>query len=246
MGCDIHLYAEKLNQNGEWETLETWHKEDEGTEYEHLDTKYGEGFYEDRNYDLFAILADVRNGYGFAGCDTGDAYMPIAEPKGLPEDCCAEIKQSSDRWDCDGHSHSYFTVRELLEYDWTQSNKQRGMVDLAHMVQWKNKYMPDLSPRSWCGMTSGGNLLALTPADWALDFSQAKKKLEELEERPTDDAITSMIQKKYEGKRVVYHYQWETPYHYEARSFLGETIPKLLAHCNGNFDSVRIVFWFDN
>src|SRR5215469_11787636 len=32
-----------------------------------------------RNYDLFAILAGVRNGSGFGGCDTGDPVVPIAE-----------------------------------------------------------------------------------------------------------------------------------------------------------------------
>src|ERR1700691_1564806 len=66
MGCDIHPYVE-VRKNG------TWVK---------ADVKVPDG----RNYWTFAKLANVRNGFGFAGCDTGDAVVPICEPRGLPAD----------------------------------------------------------------------------------------------------------------------------------------------------------------
>jgi len=50
-------------------------------------------WYGDRNYNAFAILADVRNGYGFAGCDTGDGFVPISTPKGFPDDMCEEVRK---------------------------------------------------------------------------------------------------------------------------------------------------------
>ena len=42
--------------------------------------------YGDRNYNLFAILANVRNGTAFAGCKTGEGFNPISNPKGVPSD----------------------------------------------------------------------------------------------------------------------------------------------------------------
>lgn len=50
-----------------------------------------EQIYHDRNYDVFGMLADVRNGSGFAGVDTGDGFVPIDVPRGLPDDLSAEV-----------------------------------------------------------------------------------------------------------------------------------------------------------
>lgn len=36
-----------------------------------------------RDYFLFGVLANVRNGHGFAGVDTGDPVDPISEPRGV-------------------------------------------------------------------------------------------------------------------------------------------------------------------
>jgi hypothetical protein len=133
MGCDCHFYTEKwtnqknyegpkdtqtdrdikLNnilQNEEyqhqeyaWVTADTWHWND---------TYWGaDEYYDDRNYFLFAILADVRNGYGIE---------PLSEPRGVPADSCYPIKYIVNEWEGDGHSHSYFTLKELLDVDWSK------------------------------------------------------------------------------------------------------------------------------
>lgn len=94
--------------------------EDEWEKDNYGPTVYKGWAYEGRNYDLFAILADVRNGYGFAGSYTGEGFKPISDPKGLPEDISEEIKKRSDDYGSNGHSHSWFTVKELTEYDWEQ------------------------------------------------------------------------------------------------------------------------------
>ena len=39
-----------------------------------------------RSYNTFAMLADVRNGRGFAGIKTSDGFPVIHEQRGLPED----------------------------------------------------------------------------------------------------------------------------------------------------------------
>lgn len=96
MGCDIHSFAE-VKENGSWKVVEDYRP------------------FQDRNYQLFALLADVRNGSGFAGCDTGNHIEPISIPKGLPKDCSAKVQLNSDDWDIDGHSHSWLTLKELLD-----------------------------------------------------------------------------------------------------------------------------------
>src|SRR5262249_46209472 len=132
MGCDIHFYVEK-QVNGAWYSADKWApNEDAGDEGEPiLALAYKNRFYSDRNYNLFGILANVRNGSGFAGCDTGDGFVPISEPRGIPDDVSKEVKAEADRWDGDGHSHSWLTVTELMAYDWTQTTKLRGYVSAA-------------------------------------------------------------------------------------------------------------------
>lgn len=78
MGCDIHFYVEK-RINGIWQTADKWSADlDDDRPY----VDYDDRFYRDRNYDLFGILADVRNGRGFAGVTTGEGFVPIAAPQG--------------------------------------------------------------------------------------------------------------------------------------------------------------------
>src|SRR4051794_16548380 len=111
MGCDIHFYVEKKDENGNWQSADAWETEDG---YDCPSIPYKKRFYSGRNYDLFGILADVRNGRGFAGVKTGDGFVPIAEPRGLPDDASPKIKADCDRWGVDGHSHSYLSLSELL------------------------------------------------------------------------------------------------------------------------------------
>jgi hypothetical protein len=54
-----------------------------------------------RNYDLFAQLASVR----------GDGPR---NPLGVPDDASDLTLMMIDRWDADGHSHSYMLMNEAL------------------------------------------------------------------------------------------------------------------------------------
>lgn len=80
--------------------------------------------FDDRNYDLFAALADVRNGSGFAGVDTGDPIVPVAQPRGVPDDVDPATRA------CLSHEHtpSWLTLEELEEYDWSRPKTHRGIV----------------------------------------------------------------------------------------------------------------------
>jgi len=104
MGCDIHLYTE-YKKDGKWNPGDAWKQAEDGV----LEIPYHLQPYNNRNYQFFAWLADVRNG------TWGDTIPVISEPKGLPKDCSELIKKHSANWGEDGHSHSYFTLPELEE-----------------------------------------------------------------------------------------------------------------------------------
>jgi len=100
MGCDIHLYREKL-VNGTWLTADEW-----------VD-KYGEGAdvpfekqFRDRNYNLFGMLAGVR---------VREEPPYQFKPRGMPMKACDQVMKACEFWDTDGHSHSYLYLHEIKE-----------------------------------------------------------------------------------------------------------------------------------
>lgn len=101
MGCDIHICAERKDQNGKWTRVSL-------PEYEIV--------LEERVYAWFAFLADVRN-YG--------AVTPISEPRGIPEDASESTKEAHAQWDVDAHSASWLTLNELIDFDYEQGTEDR-------------------------------------------------------------------------------------------------------------------------
>lgn len=216
MGCDIHCYAEKRNKDGKWEIV--------GDNYQ----PYG-----NRNYNLFAILANVRNGTAFAGCKTGEGFNPISNPKGVPSDASEEYASLSEQWDSDGHSHSYFTLRELLDYDWTQTTQLQGWVN---MVDWEkfNLYGKKYPPQNYCGRIYGNNVehISEEEADKLFEGLSRKERIE----------VAKLNTNKYALAK------WTMKYSQCADDFLSNTITELLKLAGGTkgIDDIRIVFFFDN
>jgi hypothetical protein len=68
------------------------------------DIYYTDEPYEGRDYEFFALLADVRNHANI---------KPISEPRGWPDDLSNGLKDIKEYWEFDGHSASYFTLSEL-------------------------------------------------------------------------------------------------------------------------------------
>tara|TARA_R110000803_G_scaffold35405_3_gene76566 strand:- start:1022 stop:1561 length:540 start_codon:yes stop_codon:yes gene_type:complete len=133
MGCDIHSFAE-VKRNNKWELVTDEIFPDWGGD------KSNEPF-SVRSYSVFAFLAGVRN---YDHCE------PISECKGLPLDSEYLNKESGD-WmgykesvrksiyeDCDYHSHSYLTLKELLNFDYTKTF-------------WNRRVTKQTSPNSYNG-----------------------------------------------------------------------------------------------
>lgn len=227
MGCDIHTIAE-TKKAGKWEACgkifpyeyydpkKPSKVDDDGYEWNPQLTVHP---YSGRNYDLFSILADVRNGYGCAGVDTGNGYIPIADPKGIPTDAAPETKEFLNSYEGDGHSHSYFTLAELLAYDWDQTTKKRGVIAYSTYLTLKDT---GESPQMWSGGIAGPNIVTYP-----------------MNEIPED--VESRIAG---GEEVYIRYEWATSYRDQCRYFMENTIPALLKL--GEPDNVRILFFFDN
>ncbi len=237
MGCDIHLYVE-VRENNQWKACGPWKvderdRRDDEQECEQVaDIPYDRKLFTGRCYPLFAILADVRNGRGFAGCDTGDPFVPIDSPKGLPLFVTEKVKAVSDRWDCDGHSHSWFSVAELLAFDWTQLATRRGWVNGGQFEEWERLKQWNPSPPGWCGGVSGGGIEKVS-------VEEMRKRVLELKTSP--DFVE---QAKKQLVSVYCLVEWTQEYASCCRVWWYEAMPKLLAL--GEPGNVRIVFWFDN
>ena len=95
MGCDIHGWVEVKKDYLDW-----W---DGVIRIDRL---------VERNYVMFACLANVRN---------YDEVKPISDPRGIPSDVSDEAKKDIEGWGEDGHSHSWLTWKEIKEYDWSNN-----------------------------------------------------------------------------------------------------------------------------
>lgn len=151
MGCDIHLYVEeRLSDPERWTNADRW-QTDEG-EIHRVD--YYDRYYSGRNYDLFAILANVRN---------RDGFIPIDLPRGLPPDVSQPVRRLSEDWGVDAHSHSYLSLRELLEADWSKSNNQTGIISSGEWVRWRLR--GSRRPESYAQGVGGRNVVHVSSED---------------------------------------------------------------------------------
>lgn len=181
--------------------------------------------YGDRNYELFAILADVRNRYGI---------KPIDEPRGLPEDVSRYIKKRSDKWGVDAHSHSWMNLADLDSYNWDATYTDSGFVDVRGYKSFKEKG----SPNQWCQGASGARVEHIT-----------NKEMDNIVNAtiPLGDPRVLSGDIPFGDKHYYTHVTWQWTRAYTAGSFYTDTIPALRALLDKKgVEDVRIVFWFDN
>lgn len=166
MGTDIHGVFQRQN-NGAWSDVPS---------------NYEQG----RHYQLFAVLANVRNGFGFAGIPTGEVVEPISQPRGLPDDFeVADGKlhpidpNNLPPWDRENypdvtlwmgyHSFSWLTGEEMLAwFETAPSLLKTGILSKDVYTSW-DKVQP---PSCYCASISGQGIVivdqdsAETTTDW--------------------------------------------------------------------------------
>lgn len=188
-------------------------------------------WYQSRNYDVFAMLAGIRNGTAFAGCDTGDGFRVIAEPRGEPSDMSTALRAVDDKFD---HTPSWLTLAEILAFDWTRTSIHRGVIPLRDedephpygeresFVAWDARGGGE--PKSYSGGTSGRDIITVNAA-----------KAREMLANPT---------KIPSEKHVYVTVSWSETYAESAANFLKfcDEFLKPLADPS----RVRIVFGFDS
>lgn len=222
MGCDIHCFVEKRNSNGDWNPIGGFVSDyyDPNSKYfSKPEFKNASSPLEGRNYRVFAILAGVR--------DYSEDVPQIDEPRGLPEDVSNYVQNNSEEYGCDGHSHSWVTVREIIDYDEKQLIINYGILPLAQYQQ---------------ALETGGVV-----HDWGTSWNSANNgfvvKKEEVDtkvkqvqitlEHPTKDICVETVWKEEVGK-------W-------CGQFFKRTLDQLKARCTDpSMEDVRLVFWFDN
>lgn len=174
MGCDIHMTVE-VRRNGKWERAECPPRPCSmcyGTAKAHdgrpcywchsrAMRKVGRETpgvdvtaYHDRNYTVFAVLADVRN---------DGEVEPICEPRGLPTDMCLaaprinEDGDDEESYEFGDHSFSWLTVAEVLAYPWDQDQRDEGWVDAEQFAEWEARGGIG-NPKGWCASVGGGGV----------------------------------------------------------------------------------------
>lgn len=215
MGCDIHLYVETKRLDGNWQMEALAYDNPAWPE----DEKYYDGYrgWSDRNYDTFAILANVRNGSGFAGVDTGDGFSPIDDPRGLPDDI-GEIPPDVNFGD---HSFSWLLYSEILGHCWNSVTTKRGWVGSAEFLEWQKSGRPC----SYRGGVSGSSVRHITNQEMAAAI---------------EESATGIID-------LYTQVSWEVTYREAAARFLAwlDRVVAPLAATYGP-DNVRLVFGFDS
>ena len=191
MGCDIHTRVEYFNNDEHWVCGDTFRLNPyysgsdpwEDDPYEVLEVCGG------RNYELFAVLANVRN--------YGDMEY-IDDPRGIPDDDCRRTEMAYRAWGEDAHSASWFTLKELMDWNKTERKmKRRGMVspeDAARLDRGEG------TPETWCQWT---NREGWVLRSWEEDY------------QPLDELIRELIQR---GRDLRLWYEWEDMKSIEAKA----------------------------
>lgn len=143
MGTDIHAVVQ-AKKNGKWVDVPSqWEQ--------------------NRHYLLFSWLANVRNGFGFAGVPTYDPIVPIALPRDIPDDFEMDGDNHPSSWSCldparqeyysetevaeqgiwmGDHTHSWLTADEILSAKRPGKIQRTGVIEIESFKEWDGKSRP--------------------------------------------------------------------------------------------------------
>lgn len=172
MGCDIHMHVEykrTVNDQSRWVCGDYFKVNPYFGEFPNENPFSLVSFCDGRNYSRFATLANVRN-YG------NTPY--IDEPRGLPADVTKEVKADADDWGDDGHSHSYFTLKELIDFQ-----KNAPPLKFSGMISPEAQKALDetgKTPDAWC---QGTNVNGWAWREWTAENTVLVPLIEAIKQR---------------------------------------------------------------
>jgi hypothetical protein len=223
MGTDIHSFAERRTRRG-WEACK------DPTARNADGTPALFSFYcgEDRNYELFAILAEVPR-------LTNAGFESMASPRGLPSDLSPLLRRIADEDARSGmcvHGHSWLTLRELLDFSWHERKRRiEGYVDAQQYYLFKAEGRPQRmlpGPETFAASCGEGGRKPLFGREQIVSNRKMERYLKAGKE--THGIYTKIV--------------LEIPYANFCPLFVTETLPRL--GTLGEPEDVRIVFWFDS
>ncbi len=251
MGCDIHIYPEAYN-GSDWVPAEPfvlsdwWYErilDDMAFEYDdssykaeeaklksmsesEMLEKYGSDGRVDwshpfdsecgrRNYSFFAILADVRN-------YDSESLIPISKPRGIPINISEKVMNLAENECEDAHSHSCYTLKELLDYDWSKIIPQTAIMGKREFM----KFYAGKNPLSWSPATEEDRKESISPREmWNVCLG-----------------IFNDLDPNGDYRTVV---DWDlTRRELVGEKYLDDFLNRLRSY--GDPENVRVVFWFDN
>lgn len=263
MGCDIHIKAEYKKNS-------LWHLADDPIVDCDMCNQTGKDsrdpnkvcywcrgskrvqreIYDNRCYDLFSILANVRNGYGFAGCKTGDGFVPMTSGRGIPPDVSDEGESYLNEYGADGHSHTYMTLKEIYDYDWDQVTWKEGVVSPAVFKEWLDRGKKGY-PIAYSGGVGGPNVVMVSPELMEEKIIKGEivvtpERIEALRNNQFFDSFPSDPNAPSYYTTV----RWASPYS-EVREQSGfnktlDLLKKLAEEQGVTYDNVRLIMFFDN
>ncbi|MBA4495444.1 hypothetical protein ACFO25_19230 [Paenactinomyces guangxiensis] len=170
---------------------------------------------------MFAVLADVRNEAGIE---------PIDYPRGLPSDVSSLIREEYQTFKdecCEGevHSASWFTLKELLEFEWDKEVIHKGVVceDTYRDLRESGCLIPSYFYR-WVEGVHNDVLLSMDQMNDILDGKT--------ERNPEVEYSVEMT--------------WMESHASKCSNFIYAMKKLTELSDSGDLSDVRIVFWFDN
>lgn len=160
MGTDIHLGVERFT-GSQWEPVDgllptesdytiLYESLRSNKDYEEL-RDHPKWWATNRNYDVFALLAGVRNGVGFAGRYRCEPVEPCFPDRGIPSD--TSLPTDGESWLGGDHSFTHFTYKEAMQVPWNHELTVHGLVAYSVWVKWKAS--GDACPEMWCSHVGG-------------------------------------------------------------------------------------------
>ena len=190
----------------------------------------------DRDYDLFAILANVRNGRGFAGVVTGDGFNFIAPPRGLPVDITPEAAE----FGCTGdHSGSWLSLADILDFDWEQTATLRGVVDAPNFEYFDRMREWNYAPREWSGDVSGGSVKKVSN-------EEMRDAIKNIARSSAADNLQIASLLKREFPNLYTSVCWTKSYARCAEQMWTAILPPMLKLMRHGLGNVRLVMNFDS